>query len=150
MSGVQRAREQRGAVSSKNWLQLQHCAEGSYTRGTGTQDDDNMAVFDFSMQFRVFDNEWTVIPLVDAQVIADNWAVSRSASEKAMDSSEASWDAVDDDTVWSPVSLTGDALLLLQELDDAPLRQVFATNKAGLYKITFSVYEFVRSSRNLP
>jgi len=86
-------------------------------------------------------------PYVD--VIADNWAVSRSSSEKAVDSSEASWDAVDDNTAWSPVSLTGDALLLLQELDDAPLRQVFATNKAGLYKITFRVYEFVRSSRNL-
>ena len=29
-----------------------------------------MATFDFTMDFRVFDDEWTVVPIIDAQVLS--------------------------------------------------------------------------------
>jgi hypothetical protein len=134
------AREQRGVVSSRNWLLLRHVAEGKYQPGQ-TSKDGNMAVFEFAMEFRVFDPEWTVVPLVDAQLITDQWKVSRVT--------EGEIPAAASELQWSPVSLTSDVVLVVQELDDGPPRQALATNRAGLYRVTFSAYVFVHSNRNL-
>mmetsp|Transcript_85459 Transcript_85459/g.151113 ORF Transcript_85459/g.151113 Transcript_85459/m.151113 type:complete len:687 (+) Transcript_85459:57-2117(+) len=132
-SKSRREREQRGAVSSRNWLLLKHSVEGSLAEDA-PQADGNMAVFKSVLEFRVFEDEWTVIPVADAQLITDDWKVSRA-------------DGADND--WSLVTSMPDTLLLVQELDESPPRQVLATNKAGLYRVEFSVYILVHSNRNL-
>jgi hypothetical protein len=136
-------KERRGAVTSQNWLLTSQSVEGCYEPAPNSQDG-GFAVFDFKVEFRVFEQEWTVIPLVDSQVITDGWAVQRVDSSAIPTGSVAP-----DPSAWTTVSLSSDALLLVQELDGAPGRQVLATSTAGLYRITFSVYAPVRCARNL-
>jgi len=140
LSKSQCEREKRGAVSSRNWLLLGHTAQGSYQSGDVGKDS-GMAVFDFTMEFRVFENEWTVLPIVDAQVITDGWNVSHVGVEQLGRSLEQ--------VKWSPVSSASDTILLIQEVDEGPARQMLATNQAGLYRVTFSAYVFVHTNRNL-
>jgi len=128
-------REQRGAIASRNWLLLKHTAEGTYEKSASSSEG-GMAVFDFSMELRVFEAEWTVIPLVDAQLITDNWHVERESCQG--------------EGGWEEVALNSEsAVLLVQELDDQPPRQVLATNQAGIYRLKFSIYCHVASTRNL-
>jgi len=137
-------REKRGALSLRNWILLRHDAQGSH-KPADVAKDGSMAVFHFTMDFRVFEDEWTVVPIIDGQLITDQWSVSRvSADQLSVDI-----DAPLEDMKWSPASLTSDTVLLIQELDDGPPRRVLATNKAGLYRVCFSVYVFVHSNRNL-
>lgn len=149
---TRRAREQRNAVSSKNWLLVKHMADGLHKQAASARDV-NMAAFTFSMEFRVFDDEWTVIPLVDAQVITDDWKVcyTLEAEQQATDRGEPGWSEMggNSEAAWKQLSLTGDTLLLVQELDDGPPRQVLAVSKAGLYQVKFTAHVFVHSNRNL-
>eukprot|EP00746_Dinoflagellata_sp_MGD_P120555 gnl/MRDRNA2_/MRDRNA2_56035_c0_seq1.p1 gnl/MRDRNA2_/MRDRNA2_56035_c0~~gnl/MRDRNA2_/MRDRNA2_56035_c0_seq1.p1 ORF type:complete len:706 (-),score=146.70 gnl/MRDRNA2_/MRDRNA2_56035_c0_seq1:231-2348(-) len=140
MSKKQSEREKRGAVSSRNWLLLRHSAQGSYQPGDIGKDG-SMAVFDFTLEFRVFEDEWTVVPIVDAQVITDQWNVSHIDMKQLGTNLE--------DVEWNSVSSASDTIILIQEVDDGPARQTLATNRAGLYRVTFSAYVFVHSNRNL-
>jgi len=140
VSKLRSERERRGAVSSRNWLLLRHSAQGSYQPGDVGKDG-SMAVFEFTMEFRVFEDEWTIVPIIDAQVITDKWNVSQIDAEQLGKSPQ--------DVKWSSVSPTSDTILLIQEVDEGPARQMLATNRAGLYQVTFSAYVFVHSNRNL-
>eukprot|EP00929_Paragymnodinium_shiwhaense_P001120 TRINITY_DN101341_c0_g1_i1.p1 TRINITY_DN101341_c0_g1~~TRINITY_DN101341_c0_g1_i1.p1 ORF type:complete len:708 (+),score=129.82 TRINITY_DN101341_c0_g1_i1:89-2212(+) len=129
-----REKERRGALTSQNWLMTSHAVEGTYAPKPSGEDSNGFAVFSFDLEFRIFEDEWTVIPLIDSQVISDAWSVRRMGSG---------------DASWTPVSLASDALMSMQELDGAPSRQVFATSMAGLYRVTFDVYICVHCSRSL-
>uniref|UniRef100_A0A7S0F9M7 Uncharacterized protein n=1 Tax=Pyrodinium bahamense TaxID=73915 RepID=A0A7S0F9M7_9DINO len=134
------ARESRGAVTSRNWLLTGHAVEGSCGPGATSQEGAT-ATFDFVFELRIFDPEWTMVPMVDSQVITENWVVQRlSAKEVA---------AGDAEPAWAPVPLGLDTLLVAQELDGMPERQVLATNVPGLYRVSFSAHVFVHSARNL-
>lgn len=134
-------RERRGAVTSQNWLLSQQQVEGCYEAGDAQ--DSGSAVFNFTIELRVFEPEWTIIPVVDSQMITDSWTVQR-ASESLLAPQFGGGEPA-----WAPVSLGSDTMLLVQELDGMPGRQVLATSIPGLYRITFNVYAFVHSARNL-
>jgi hypothetical protein len=136
----QREREQRGAVTSQNWLLMKHSVSGSYEPGSATQDS-GLAELHFSLEFSVFEKEWTVIPLVDSQIITDEWRVQRT--ELLVTSDDGS------EPAWAPVAFSSDTMLLVQELDGAPGRQVLATNLPGVYRVSFRAFVFVHSKRNL-
>jgi len=138
-------------VTSRNWLLLDHRARGAYSDGSSQEGDGGMATFDFELEFRIFEDEWTVIPLMDAQCITADWAVSRS-EDPTVDSAgaEPAWNEVEEASGrWQPVPLTLDTLLLVQEIDDSPPRRVLATQRAGLYRVAFKAHVFVHSNRNL-
>jgi len=139
-SRLRAERERRGAVTSQNWLITQHSVDGSH-EGGGVQQDSGTAVFNFDLQLRVFEPEWTIIPVVDSQMITDSWTVQRVVVDQSL--------AGGAEAAWTDVSLGSDTLLLTQELDGNPARQVLATSVPGLYRITFSAYVFVHSARNL-
>jgi hypothetical protein len=140
MSKVRSEREKRGTVSSRNWLLLRHSAQGSYQSGDMGKDG-SLAVLDFTMEFRVFEDEWTVVPILDAQVITDGWVVSYAEMKQLGNSPE--------EMEWTSVSSASDTIIIIQEVDEGPARQTLATNKAGIYRVTFSAYVFVHSNRNL-
>lgn len=140
---TRKEREQRGAISSQNWLLLSHSVTGRY-ESRSTPKDGNMATFQFLLEFRVFDKEWTTIPLVDTQVITDGWSVRRVEESDVLNDA-----ACLDERAWQPVTLHGDTLLLAQELDGGPERQVLAIKTPGIYQVCFTAYVFVHSSRSL-
>jgi hypothetical protein len=152
-SRLRGAREQRGVVAQKNWLLLKHSAEGTYQRRSTAKNDGDMAAFDFTLEVRVFEDEWTVIPLVDAQVITADWKIFQAtlAGDPAViNGANPTQDEQDGaQSNYSQVSLTGETLLVIQELDEGVPKQVLATNKAGLYRINFTAYVFVHANRNL-
>lgn len=132
-------KERRGAVTSNNWLLTQHTAEGVHE--AAAPHDSSTAVFNFDLELRVFEQEWTIVPIVDSQIITEKWMVQRvDASEIPTGGAEPAW---------KPVSLGADTMLVVQELDGMPGRQVLATSIPGLYRITFQAYVFVHSARNL-
>lgn len=133
-------REQRGAVTSQNWLLTKHEVEGC-TQANAVAQDVSTATFKIDLELQVFDSEWTVIPVVDSQMITENWSVERAISnQRPVDSIVADW---------APVRLGSDTFLLVQELDGLPGRQVLATSVPGRYRITFRAHVFVQSARNL-
>jgi len=138
------AREQRGTVTSRNWMLLEHSAAGVYDKSAAPAGEIGTALFDFTLEFRVFEDAWTVIPLADAQLITDRWLVQCG--------SPVAGDVVDvgnEEPAWSPVDLATDTLLLLQEPEEeGSPRHVLATRKAGLYRVTFSAYVWLQSNRN--
>lgn len=135
-------KERRGAITSQNWLLVGHKVNGIHEPVHSLQDNDS-AVFNFELEFQVFDSEWTCIPLVDGQMITCDWAVQRMASEEIPTS--------DTKSDWNTVSLGSDTMLLVQELDGSPGRQVLGTNIPGRYRVSFKAYIFVHSvpARNL-
>jgi len=133
-------REQRGVVTSQNWLLTKHAVEGRYEASTVAQDV-GTAVFNFDLELRVFEPEWTVVPVVDSQMITQSWTVQRVRSDQIP--------AGGTEPAWTQVSLGSDTVLLVQELDGMPGRQVLATSVPGLYRITFTAHVFVHSARNL-
>jgi hypothetical protein len=128
-------KERRGAITSQNWLLAGHKVTGIHEPTQLLRENDT-AVFNFELEFRIFDAEWTMIPIVDSQMITSDWSVQR------VPNSDAKLD-------WTTVSLGSDTMLLVQELDGNPGRQVLATNVPGLYHVSFSAYVFVHSARNL-
>lgn len=137
---ARREKEQRVAITSNNWLLIGHSAEGCYESGVVLQDHAT-AVFNFELDLRVFDPEWTVIPMVDSQMITDNWKVQRVTTDQIPSDGLK--------PVWAPVSLGSDTALLVQELDGMPSRRALATNIPGLYHVSFTAYVFVHTARNL-
>jgi hypothetical protein len=133
-------KEQRGAVTSHNWLLTQHTVEGAHDASTVLQDS-SAAVFNFALELRVFEPEWTTVPIVDSQIITDSWMVQRVDMDQIPTGGA--------EPAWKQVSLGSDTMMIVQELDGMPGRQVLATSIPGLYRITFSAYAFVHSSRNL-
>lgn len=136
----QREREQRGVVTSQNWLLLKHSVSGYYDPSSASQDS-GVAEIKCTLEFSVFDKEWTVIPLVDSQIITSGWCVERAAPLKVSEGAT--------DPHWESVPLTSETVLHVQDLDGGLERQVLATNTAGLYRVSFKAFIFVHCKRNL-
>jgi len=97
-----------------------------------------LAVFDFCVELRVFEAKWTVVPLLDSQIIADEWSVQHTGAESQ-----------EGEEGWVSAALGVETLLLMQELDGGPSRQVLAVSTPGLYRVRFRTYVFIHSNRNL-
>jgi len=131
-------RAERAKVMPGNWQLVNHSASGSYNCGSDPEER-SMAVYEFSIDLRIFEDEWTSIPIIDAQTIVADWAVFR---------------AVANGSAWEQVELGHNTLLLLKRRDVAegeePWRDhTFVTNTSGRYQIRFRTFVHVRSNRNL-
>jgi hypothetical protein len=100
----------------------------------------SMATYDFSLDFRIFEDEWTAIPLIDAQSIVGDWVVTR---------------AVANGSAWEEIELGHNTLLVLrhQEAQEEEKQQkqqhTLMTNSSGRYRIHFRAFTHVRNNRNL-
>ena len=61
-------------MTNNNWVLLSHSMNGSFEAGAGS-DNGGSAIFSFQLEFRIFEKEWTVVPLIDSQLITDGWTV---------------------------------------------------------------------------
>lgn len=131
-------RAERSRVLPANWELVNHTAEGSYHFGF-EPDESSMATYDFSLDFRIFEDEWVAIPIVDAQTIVADWVVTRAASNGS---------------AWEKIHLGHNSLLVLRRREGADgtdqwQDHTFVTNSSGRYRIHFRAFTHVRSNRNL-
>eukprot|EP00933_Yihiella_yeosuensis_P045557 TRINITY_DN40951_c0_g1_i1.p1 TRINITY_DN40951_c0_g1~~TRINITY_DN40951_c0_g1_i1.p1 ORF type:complete len:762 (-),score=87.61 TRINITY_DN40951_c0_g1_i1:434-2719(-) len=128
-------RRERLRILPGNWQLVDHSVQGSCYTGT-SRDDRGVATFNMTLQFRVFEDQWTDIPLIDAQTIVTDWAVSHSVRSRKIDS--------------HPVTLGRDALMVLRPReavkDGEPWDDhVLVTNTSGLYTVEFTAFVHIRN-----
>jgi len=133
-----RQKAQRHRVLPGNWQLVNHSAEGIYRLGAEPEER-SMATFGFTLDFRIFEDEWTAIRLFDAQSIVTDWSVLR---------------IVGNGSDWEPVQLGLDTLLVLKDRelvkDEEPWQDhTLVTNTAGWYRVHFQAFLRVRESRGL-
>lgn len=131
-------RAERAQVLPGNWQLLNHTASGSYHFGPETEER-SMATYEFSLDFRLFEDEWTAIPIIDAQSVVADWVVTRAGNNGSK---------------WEEVELGHNTLLVLKRREVAEEAQAwqdhtFVTNVSGHYRIRFRLFTHVRSNRNL-
>jgi len=131
-------RVQRAKVLPGNWQLVNHTAVGSYHLDSEPEER-SMATYAFTLDFTIFESEWTAIPIIDSQTIVADWVVTR---------------AVADGSVWKEVELGQNTLLVLKPREAAEGEQqwkdhTLVTNSSGRYRIHFRIFTHVRSNRNL-
>jgi len=133
---------QRRGVFPTNWQLVGHVVNGSCHVGAKPEES-SLAAFDFSMEFRIFDDQWTSIPIIDSQTIVSDWGVLHTSQAQRGDESS-----------WQFVPLGFDTLLVLKRRqdvqgDEAWEDHTLVTNTSGLYRVSFRAHVHVRSNRQL-
>ncbi|CAK9007254.1 unnamed protein product [Durusdinium trenchii] len=134
----QRARVERLEVLPQNWQLLRHKAEGECQLQHGQERAP--ATYNFIMDFRIFENQWTAIRLIDAQTIVTDWSIQRRPAVSAAE--------------LELVTLGLDSFLTVQrrpEVEEAEAWEdhTLVTNVSGVYRISFRAHSQVRSNRQL-
>mmetsp|Transcript_6887 Transcript_6887/g.14052 ORF Transcript_6887/g.14052 Transcript_6887/m.14052 type:complete len:772 (-) Transcript_6887:57-2372(-) len=120
-----------------NFQVLRHTCFGSYNSSSpdaGVESD--VVSFELELIFRVMSptSEWTTIPLVNTSAtVAKNWQVLRQ-------------EEVDGDKDFQVVDTVSSPHILLLQRDG---QQVLATNKNGLFKVSFNAYTRVAKTRHV-
>eukprot|EP00929_Paragymnodinium_shiwhaense_P002551 TRINITY_DN10283_c0_g1_i1.p1 TRINITY_DN10283_c0_g1~~TRINITY_DN10283_c0_g1_i1.p1 ORF type:complete len:755 (-),score=97.77 TRINITY_DN10283_c0_g1_i1:502-2766(-) len=150
-----KARRDRERVLGGNWRLLNHSAQGLH-EVTAAAEEPGMVAYEFTLEFRIFDHEWTSIPIIDTQAIVEDWHVLR-LDKVVQPSSENSTAGSGQPApgIWRPVELGDDTFLTTQprrvesenefQYDD----HTFVTQKAGRYQVRFRAYLQVRRTRQL-
>lgn len=135
----QAERQRRREVLPQNWQLLSHEAQGECQFRSGQERAP--ASYNFTLEFRVFEDDWTAIRLIDAQTIVTNWSISRRSANH----SEGSF---------QEITLGSDTFLMLQPREEAKDVEAWedhslVTNVSGIYRISFQTHSHVRSNRQL-
>jgi len=60
---------------------LNHSAIGVYRLAEGgDREEQSMAVFDFALDFQIFEDSWTAIPLIEAGAIVTDWEILKAGA----------------------------------------------------------------------
>lgn len=133
-------RVERRGILSDNWQLVSHFANGACRMGQG-EDDRSFATYNVTLEFRIFDEQWTSIPLIDTQTIVSDWSIARASDDEA--------------GKWQSVVLGRDTFLTevarpQQADEEEPWKDhTLVTNVTGMYRLTFQAHVHVRSNRQL-
>lgn len=133
LRGAQQRRQQRERVLPGNWRLVRHSAEGECCSAGESR---SLATFNFSLEFRVFEDEWTALPLIDADTIVGRLSVHRAAESGS----------------WTPLELGEEAIATVTEREEGAEsrpQHVLAVNGSGLFRAEIQAYGHVQSNRNL-
>ncbi|CAE6942483.1 unnamed protein product [Symbiodinium natans] len=135
----EKQRAERLKVLPQNWQLLKHRAEGQST--LGYRPERSLASYNFTLEFRVMEDEWTAIRLIDAQTIVTDWSILRRPASNP----EAEFTAVD---------LGMETFLALRDREvtsdfETWQDHTLITNVSGVYRITFQAQAQVRTNRHL-
>jgi len=155
LAGLAARKSTRERVIPGNWLLLNHSAAGVFRLGENEHEEQSMAVFDFAIDFRIFDDAWTAIPLVDGRAIASGWKVLK---QESVCDGNGNGSALSE---FRPVDLGPEMLLVLRpvegdkrskdeaEAEGPAQKHMLVTNHSGHYRILFQAYARVQSVRSL-
>jgi len=132
------SKAQRDKIIPGNWQLVSHSAEGSCRMNSG-EEEVSMAAYNFSLEFTIFEDEWTAIPIIDSQAIVSDWQVLRAEGNSPS---------------WEPVELGQNTLLVLKRRESGDAESLWkdhtlVTNSSGRYKVQFRSFFRVRNNRNL-
>jgi len=129
----------RERVLPGNWLLLNHSAAGFFRLGENEHEEQSMAVFDFAIDFRIFDDAWTAIPLVDGRAIASGWKVLK---QESVGDGNGNGSALSE---FRPVDLGPEMLLVLRPVEGDEKSKDEAEAEGFKLRARFDVNKFVTS-----
>mmetsp|Transcript_96972 Transcript_96972/g.230643 ORF Transcript_96972/g.230643 Transcript_96972/m.230643 type:complete len:729 (-) Transcript_96972:102-2288(-) len=132
-------RLERRKVLPQNWQLLKHSAEGQSI--LGYRAERSLASYNFTLEFRVLEDEWTAIRLIDAQTIVTDWSILRRPASNP-------------DAPFEAVSLGMETFMTLKDREVTENSETWQdhtliTNVSGVYRITFQAHAQVRTNRHL-